>query len=304
MHSLLVSIGGTGSTVLQRLITINYYLEDVKVQNTHDLVNKFLYHNEKQVVQRNGKIQYGQTLEEVMSVLETSNKNTMLVSRLSKDHLDVRKDDVKTTENFIEFVKKFYTKNIACMRDNVFEFAMSLAIKKESKIYNIFTNDQRKVVENVKKVDEQFFISQCKKYIEYHEWLDNYFPKIIKISYEDVINKSDEVLQNITGYRNTLTRYFGLPTSELLRLDHKKNLTNYEYKALELYKNLCDQLIKDKIFNEMPIKNTSLQDKKNQIENFDRCKKIFDQYTRKIDFIDTSITNFDPWNKKYVDNVS
>jgi hypothetical protein len=309
MHTLFLSVAATGSTVLQRLTTMVYYLENVKVQNTHDLVTSFLYNDEEQIIQRDGTIEYGQNLEEIQQILVNSNRKTKLVSRLSKDHLyfrenSLRKDDKKTQQNFIEFVKKFYTKIVGCTRDNVFEMSMSVAIKNKSDVFNITTNDQRKIVKNVNKVDESFFKDQCYKYIDYRVWLDKHFPNIIKISYEEVINNTDKVLYNLTGYRDTLARYFGLPTSELLRLDHKRHITNYEHKALELYDDLCGRLIKKKIFHNMPSKNTSLQDKKNQIENFDECERIFEQVARETNFIDPSISNFDSWHKKYVDRVS
>ena len=103
MNYLLLSAGGMGSTILQRLITLVYHIENVEIINTHDIVNKVLTLDSDNNVRRNGKIQYGQSLKEVESVLDKSNTNTSLMSRLSKDHMDFRKDNAQDTNKFYEF---------------------------------------------------------------------------------------------------------------------------------------------------------------------------------------------------------
>ena len=67
-----------GSTILQRLITLVYHIENVEIINTHDIVNKVLTLDSDNNVRRNGKIQYGQSLKEVESVLDKSNTKTVL----------------------------------------------------------------------------------------------------------------------------------------------------------------------------------------------------------------------------------
>ena len=91
--------------------------------------------------------------------------------------------------------------------------------------------------------------------------------------------------------------------STILRLEYQnKNLSDKESTALSLYKQLCDTLIKNGTLREVPIKNSSLQDKKDRIENFDRCLKLFYQHTRKFDFIDPSKATYDFWNQKQLTN--
>lgn len=286
-----------GSTILQRLITLVLHIENVKVINTHDLVNKYLDLDKNKDILRNGKILYGQTLDEVQKVLEASNKNTTLVSRLSKDHVDYRKD--KNPEQFYEFVKNFYNTIISCERENVFELTLSLAIKAKSEVYNVFDDADRKAVEQVTEVDELYFLNKLKSYVKYKEWVDNNFPSISKITYESLINDTDRVLHDITGYRDTLKRYFGMPMSDILRLQYQSNnLSDREIIALSRYNETCDTLIDKGILREVPIKNSTLEEKRQRITNFDRCLKIFYQFTRNIDFIDTSKATYDSWNRK------
>ena len=153
MNTLILSTGGTGSTILQRLLTLVYYIEKNEIINTHDIVNKFMMLDNHGNVKRDGNIQYGQNLTEIQQILENSNKKTKLVSRLSKDHMDFRKDNREDIQKFYTFIKKFYGKKIFCTRRNTFELAMSLAIKEKSKIYNVFSNADREAVHQVDSVD-------------------------------------------------------------------------------------------------------------------------------------------------------
>lgn len=303
MNYLLVSTGGTGSTVLQRLITINLYLNSVEVRNTHDLVNKSLQLDSNKNIVRNGKKQYDQSLSEIELILKEANPRMSIISRLSKNHTDFRQDDSKQFYKFLNFVNDFFHTKVACVRENVFELAMSLAIKQQSNVYNVFNDEQRKKVNEVSRIDEKVFIQKCDEYLKYLMWLNKNFPSIDKVSYEDVITNTDEVLYRITGYKNTLPNYFGVPSSKLLRLGYSPKDTDYkEKKAFQLYKDLCEKLITQDILRETPYKNTSLQDKKNRIKNFDKCLKIFYQYTRNNALVNQNIATYDFWNQKNIDS--
>jgi len=303
MNYLLLSFGGTGSTILQRLITMTYHLENIKITNTNDIITKSLELDENNNIKRNWKIEYGQTLQEIQTVLEKANKDTALVSRVSKNHVDARQDSKQDLLNFYTFIKKFYDKKIFCERENVFELAMSLAIKGKSGVYNVFDDSHRKIASEVSEVDEHYFIQKIDEYLDYRAWIADNFARADVVSYEDLITNTDDVLSNITGYKDTLKKYFGLPMSEILRIHHKdKNISSDQADALALYKELCATLIKNGTLREVPIKNSSLQDKKDRIQNFDRCLKIFYQHTRKFDFIDPSKATYDFWNQKQLTN--
>ncbi len=297
MNYLLLSSGGMGSTILQRLITLVLHIENVNVINTHDLVNKFIGVDSDGKITRNFKIQYGQTLPEIENILNQANKKITLVSRLSKDHIDYRND--KNVEKFYEFVTKFFPKLISCDRENVFELVLSLAIKAKSDVYNVFKQEDRKAIEQVADIDERYFIQKLKGYIAYRDWIKNNFPNTTKITYENIITNTDAILTEITGYEDTLKNYFGFPMSDILRFQFDdSNLNDKEKHALHRYESLCDTLIKDGTLRVVPMKNSSLQEKKQRIKNFDRCLKIFYQYTRNLNFIDQSKATYDYWNQK------
>ena len=82
---------------------MTYHLENTKIINTNDIITKFLELDENNNIKRNWKIEYGQTLQEIQTVLEKSNKDTALVSRVSKNHVDVRQDNKQDLLNFYMF---------------------------------------------------------------------------------------------------------------------------------------------------------------------------------------------------------
>lgn len=290
-----------GSTILQRLITLVLYIENAKVINTHDLVNKVIGLDSEGNITRNFKIQYGQTLPEIENILSKANKKVTLISRLSKDHIDYRKDE--NVEKFYEFAKTFFPKLISCERENVFELTLSLAIKAKSEVYNVFSEEDRKAIEKISEIDERYFLQKLKGYVEYRDWIQKNFPENKKVTYEDLITNTDTVLAEVTGYKDTLKNYFGIPMADILRCQyHNNNLNDSELKALTKYNDLCDVLIKNETLRVVPMKNSSLQDKKQRIKNFDRCLKLFYQYTRKFDFIDPSKATYDFWNQKQLTN--
>ena len=50
----------------------------------------------------------------------------------------------------------------------------------------------------------------------------------------------------------------------------------------------------------MPMKNTTLSDKKMQIKNFDNCLTIFYKFAKQHNWIDQSKATYDFWNGKNV----
>jgi len=304
MDILIISQGGTGSTLLQRLLTLAIYIEKCAVINTHDLVNKFIWLDAQSNIKRDGKKKYGQSLIGIEEVLQKANRNISIVSRLSKDHVDHRNDDKKIFKAFVKFLQERFSNHIICTRENVFELSMSLAIKTKSNVYNVFSTEDRKAVQKIDHVDERQMLSMCDNYIRYLEWTKQYFPKAKVVSYERLITDTDTVISDLTGFNDTLIKYFGLSTSKLLRLEASNTVPTEikQKKALLKYKNLCSNLIEQGILRETPTKNSSLTEKKKRIKNFDRCLRIFKQYTRNIDIIDNEKSTYDHWNKIGVDS--
>ena len=310
MHTLILTPDGVGSTILQRLITIHLHMNNKKVSNTHELTNGIKI--DGNVAVKDFSIQYNQRLEDVASVLDQSDKDIRLVSRLAKYHIDNRTDTEESQQQFFNFVKLFFENKIMCLRRNIFEYALSWSIRKESGVLNIDSPKDRAKVLEVDNVDEDYFIEKCHDYVNYLDWIQYNFPDVQKIYYEDVVTKTDEILESITEVPSNFIKKFGVPASVLLKKEYeafnsltcgwKMNLTSQEKKAIINYKMMTNKMTKDGLILNAPVKNTTLTDKKNQIKNFNNCLEKFYNFARNHNWIDQSMATFDFWDDTHVSN--
>ena len=305
MHYLILTPDGVGSTILQRLITMTLYLENHDVMNTHELTNGLRLENN--VAIKDFDSGYSQSLVEIADILHASQTQTSLVSRLAKYHLDARKDPAKDCQDFYKLLNKHFGKKIMCVRENIFEYAMSWSIRQKSGMVNIYHKQDREQVARVEAVDEEYFIYKCNKYVEYIEWIEKYFSDVEKISYENTVKKSDEMMHKITGYPDTFKDKFGKPLSFMLSSEHdflkRRSEINFsidESKALAKYKILCNEMVDRKIIMGIPLKNTTLADKKKQIKNFNNCLDKFYKFAKNHNWIDQSKATYDFWNEQHL----
>ena len=309
MNTLILTPDGVGSTILQRLVTMALHLEKMPVRNTHELTNGLILKNS--IANKDSDLGYTQTLDQIINILEESSTDTQLVSRVAKYHLDARKDSLPEQENFFSFLKKFYKKKIMCVRENIFEYAMSWSIRNKSGVLNVYDRQDREKVLQVSDVDESYFQKKCQDYVDYQAWMERYFPDVIKVSYEKLVTDSDIVIEEITGYKNTFKNVFGISLSLILRAEYdffnsltstdtQQTLTREEQKSLILYKKTSNSLIGQDIMFGTPIKNTTLEDKMRQIRNFDQCLDKFYSFAKNHNWIDQSKATYDFWNKKYI----
>jgi hypothetical protein len=310
MNTLILTPDGVGSTILQRLLTMTLYLEKIKVVNTHELTNGLCL--KKGILIKDFNLKYSQKLEEIIKLMKKSDKNTQMVSRLAKYHLDARQDGIQSTKKFFNFLNSFYEKKIMCIRNNVFEYALSWSIRERSGVLNVYDRKDKGLVMKVSEVDEDYFLKKCNEYVNYVGWIQDNFPNIEQVSYEDMITNPDFTIEKITGYKDTYNKNFGVNLSLILKMEYdffnslvtennkEFSYTKEEKKALILYKKLAEMLIDKKIIIGHPIKNTTLEDKKKQIKNFDRCLNKFYSFAKNHNWIDQSIANYDFWNDRNI----
>lgn len=308
MNVLILTPDGVGSTILQRLLTMTLYLEKIKVINTHELTNGLCL--KKGILAKDFNLKYSQKLEEIIELIKKSDKDTQIVSRLAKYHLDTRQDSIQSQKKFFNFLNSFYEKKIMCIRNNVFEYALSWSIRERSGVLNVYDRKDKRLVMEVSEVDEDYFLKKCNEYVNYVYWIQDNFPKVEQVSYEDMITNPDSIIEKIIGYKDTFNKNFDTDLSLILKMEYdffnalitennkEFSYTKKEKKALMLYKRLSNTLIDKKIIIGHPIKNTTLEDKKKQIKNFDRCLNKFYSFAKNHNWIDQSIANYDFWNKK------
>jgi hypothetical protein len=306
MNYLILTPDGVGSTLLQRLITTTLYLENHSVINTHELTNGLELKNG--IAIKNFSLEYSQSLDEITNIIKISDFDTSMVSRLAKYHLDTRKDDEKDCKRFYQFLNKHFQKKIMCVRENIFEYAMSWSIRNKSGIVNIYDQHDRDKVSQVDKVDEDVFVKMCNDYIKYMAWIDDNFPGVQKVSYESMVKDSDTVMQKITGHQSTFINKLGLKLSAIIMMEYnflKKNnagalLKKEEKKLLAKYRLVCKEMINKNVIIGVPLKNTTLMEKKNQIKNFDNCLDKFYNFAKNYNWIDQSKATYDFWNDRYI----
>lgn len=310
MNVLILTPDGVGSTILQRLLTMTLYLEKIEVVNTHELTNGLCLN--KGILTKNFDLRYSQKLQEIVQLIKQSDKNTHIVSRLAKYHLDARQDNPQSQKTFFAFLNSFYGKKIMCIRNNIFEYALSWSIRERSGVLNVYNREDKKLVMEVSEVDESFFLKKCNEYVNYIYWVQDNFPNVEQVSYEDMITNSDSIIEKITGYKDTFNKNLGANLSLILKMEYDfTNLlfaqnnkpfsyTKKEEKALILYKKLAEMLIDKKKIIGHPIKNTTLEDKKKQIKNFDRCLNKFYSFAKNHNWIDQSIAHYDFWNDRNI----
>jgi len=305
MHYLILTPDGVGSTILQRLLTMTLHIEQNDVINTHELTNGLSIKNN--IAVKNYDLKYSQSLEEIENILLQSQEQTILVSRLAKYHLDNRKDNANDCDNFYRFLNTYFKKKIMCVRENIFEYAMSWSIRKKSGILNVYNKKDRDRVSQVSEVDENYFISKCQQYVKYIDWVEQNFPNVEKVSYEALVKDSDTLMQELTGYKNTFTNRIGISLSNILyneyvflRNKEKSGLSSNEMKALAEYRILSNEMIKKNIIFNIPFKNTTLLEKKNQVKNFDSCLDKFYNFAKNHNWIDQSKATYDYWNQKHI----
>lgn len=305
MNYLILTPDGVGSTILQRLITMTLYLENHAVMNTHELTNGLKLENN--VATKDYNVGYSQTLVEITNILQESQTETSLVSRLAKYHLEKRKDSDKDCHEFYRSLNKHFEKKIMCVRENIFEYAMSWSIRDRSGVLNVYDEHDREKVLAVSEVDEKYFMHKCKEYVQYIDWMEQHFPNTEKISYEDTVKKSDQVMQKITGYPNTFIDKFGKPLSVMLSREHiflknrrQSDLSSDELKALIRYRMTSKEMIERNKIHGIPFKNTTLADKKKQITNFNNCLDKFYEFAKNHNWIDQSKATYDFWNEEHI----
>ena len=303
MNYLILTPDGVGSTMLQRILTMCLYLEGEKVTNTHELTNGLELKNGLAV--KNFDLQYTQNLSQITDILKQSAEDTMLVSRLAKYHLDSRNDGINNQKYFYDFLNKHFDKIIVCVRENIFEYAMSWSIRNRSGVLNVYGKEDRDKVSQVSEVDEIFFIQKCQEYVKYVNWVETNFPNIQQISYEGMLMNSDSIMETLTGYENTFTDHFGITLNSIIKKEYSflqsaGDLSNEEARGLVRYRLTSKDMIEKKIIMSVPFKNTTLSDKKRQIKNFDACLDKFYTFARNHNWIDQSKATYDFWNEEHI----
>jgi hypothetical protein len=305
MNVLILTPDGVGSTILQRITTLALYLNREDVVNCHELTNGLTVKHQK--IYKDFNLGYSQTLEDISDLLIQS--TCSLVSRLAKYHLDNRQDNTNSQKKFYNFLKQFNDKILVCRRKNIFEYAMSWSIREKSKVLNVYQKKDRLAVRDINSVDTSFFLKKCQEYAKYVAWIEENFADHDVVYYENFATDPDKEIQRIFNIDNIFKNTFAEKLGEIFQKEYlisnrRISLENQsDFMPLLRYKQTMMKLEREAVLPlgiAAPIKNTSLEDKKTMITNFDQCQDIFYNFARQHNWIDTSNVNYDFWNKKHI----
>ncbi len=302
MNYLILTPDGVGSTILQRILTMCLHLKDLDVTNTHELTNGLALNNG--LATKDFDLFYSQSLPQIADIINSSSPKTILVSRLAKYHIDQRNDSMHDQDQFYNFLQEKFGKIIMCVRENIFEYALSWSIREKTDVRNIYSKEDKQKVLSIDQVDEQYFLRKCQEYVFYVRWVEDNFPDVVKISYEQLIhNHIPPMLDEVKAFKKLI----GCSLSEIIKNEHKifndwtwSELTSKQQQALIKYRMTAKELIEKKIIINMPLKNTTLLDKQKQIKNFDNCLQQFYMFAKNHNWIDQSIATYDFWNKQNI----
>ena len=207
MNVLILTPDRVGSTLLQRLITIYMLRKDFgkPVINLHELSNGLVkYYNELLNQEVLGKPQgtdwgYFQSLPTVVELL--SAVEHFKTSRLAHYHLVRRGDSLDHQIKFYEYLNRnFYI--ISCRRDNLFEYALSWAINAHSKTLNVYSIRDKilsyqNIYQNGITVTEQSLYKHLDNYVQYDNWVSQYFNVQSYFDYDTHIHNIEDYILNL-----------------------------------------------------------------------------------------------------------
>ena len=235
MNVLILTPDAVGSTLLQRLITIymQFHEFDKPVINLHELTNGLekYYSPEfgREIVSKSRVKNWGyyQSLEDVVKIL--SEVDHYKTSRLARYHIKNRNDPVNQQIPFYKYLdENFFV--IACLRHNVFEHALSMAINKITKKLNVYNHSEKinafldLYLEPIQ-IDEQVFVNQLDSYQNYLTWSTDHFNISSFFNYEQNLKNIENYILDLPIWprgqpRMTWKGTFGIDFNDWNRCHH------------------------------------------------------------------------------------
>ena len=120
-----------------------------------------------------------------------------------------------------------------------------------------------------------------------------------------MLTNSDSIMETLTRYENTFTNHFGITLNSIIKKEYSflqsaGDLSNEEARGLVRYRLTSKDMINKGIIFNLPLKNTTLTDKKKQIKNFDACLDKFYKFAKNHNWIDQSKATYDFWNEEHI----
>lgn len=208
MNVLILTPDGVGSTLLQRVLTVQMLLSDFDkpVINLHELTNGLgsFYSPELNSMvlgkfQSGSKIGYGQTLSEIVDLLEQHDHYK--TSRLAYYHILRRNDTYDEQRKFYEYLNEnFYV--ISARRKNLLDYALSWCLRNISKKLNVYSTEEKVLAfldlfRDPVVVDTEVLIGHLEEYKDYIGWSNKNFDIGSHYYYESHVNNLENYMLSL-----------------------------------------------------------------------------------------------------------
>ena len=143
--------------------------------------------------------------------------------------------------------------------------------------------------------------------------MDEYYTDYKKVWYEDIIEDADAVLDSLTEHKGVFQKNFDITLNDFIKYEYdilqnyidgndiKKLASDEKFKKFVYVRRFFGELEgAETLSRTLPIKNTSLQLKKNIVRNYDDCLSAYDEFIKKHNIIDGSLRDYDFWTGKVV----
>lgn len=297
---LIVATYSSGSTYFQRAATFWIsQLIDNNITNPHDLMNGIIYKDGK--LFKEWMSHNAQSYAQIIKLIKQA--QSPYLARITVDKTMKRKDLPFDFYRYLKETCDVYTST----RDNLFDYGMCTAVRKQTdrpenkQVNNVHSAADRAMLYGDKTftVDPAVVIEQAKKYLQYKSWVSTNFSNSKVVSYKEIEQDIDSVLQRYFPTEQTIEQKFGISISRLTLYQYllsKKDPSVSKFSEqeiagantiIELMRQMCEQNI---MIDTIPVKSTTITDKLKMVSNFDDCIQVFNQWALSNNLIDQIVS--------------
>jgi len=295
---LVVATYSSGSTYFQRAATFWIsQLIDNAITNPHDLMNGIVYKDGK--LFKEWMSHNAQSYEQIINLIKQC--KSPYLARITVDKTIKRKDLPFDFYRYLKETCDVYTST----RDSLFDYGMCTAVRKQTdrpenkQVNNVHSAEDRAILYGGKTftVDPDVVIHQAKKYLQYKEWVLTNFPNSKEVSYKDIEQNIDNVLQKYFPAEQTIEQKFGISISRLTLYQYlasKGNVNQFSETeilgAKQIIKIMEDMCSSNIMIDTIPVKSTTITDKLKLVSNFEECINVFNYWALTNNYVDQIVS--------------
>ena len=219
------------------------------------------------------------------------NNSLNLVTRLPYEDIRLISDKY----SMVECLKHNHQKILHLLRRDVFSHALSMAIRSPlmnkfgTNAYNVKSRENMLPDGITFDIDINIFTQYLETYDDFNNFMLDEFPNATKIYYEDLNNNIDTTLHDITHVESPIIKKFKFSIDEYAKIMYHYSQTKQidkitALKLLKFKKYQHDLIDSKKMSRPIPIKLTTLSEKKNSIVNFAQCLGAYNQWAGRTNY--------------------